>query len=76
MPREESISIQHASQQIIRTDPCQDAHRLDDVFRGVSATLTPSSPRQSQLGMYATFPVNDQDDFTGVRIKIDDDFVD
>src|SRR3989442_2442811 len=75
-PGEEPISIQNVGQQIIGTDPRQPARRLDDVLRRLRTILTPATSRQSQLGMGATLPVNDQDDFTGSRIDIDDDFVD
>ena len=74
-PREEPIPIQDVRQQIIRTDPRQYAHRFDDVLRRLRAVLTPSSSRQSQLGMDAALPVNHQNDFAGVGIDIHDDFV-
>jgi len=41
----------------------------------VRGTLPASSSRHSQFGMHAAFPVNDQDDLTGLGIGIDDDFV-
>ncbi len=47
-----------------------------DVLRRLGAILPTTSSREPQLGMDATFPVNDEDDFTRLRIHIDDDFVD
>jgi hypothetical protein len=41
----------------------------------VRGVLPASSPRQSQFGMNAAFPVNDQNDFTGLGIDVNDDFV-
>jgi hypothetical protein len=75
-PGYQTVPVKGDGQHIIRTDPRQRAHGSDDVFRGVCATLTPPSSRQSQLGMRPAFPMNDEDDFTGVRIDIDDDFLD
>ena len=72
---QEPISIQDVGQQIVGTDAGQSPHRLDDVRRRVRAILTPPASRQSQLRMDAAFPVNDENDFTGGRIGIDDDFV-
>jgi hypothetical protein len=74
-PREEPIPIQDVRQQIIRTDLRQHAHRFDDVLRRVRTTLTPPSSPQSQLRMDAAFPMDDQNDFAGVGIDINDDFV-
>ena len=41
----------------------------------VRTMLPASSSRQPQFGVDAAFPVNDQDDFTGIGIDIHDDFV-
>jgi hypothetical protein len=74
-PREKPIPIQYVRDQIVRADPRQYAYGIDDVLRRVRGTLSPSSSWHSQFGMHAAFPVNDQDDLTGVGIGIDDDFV-
>lgn len=71
----EPISIQDVREQIVRTNPCQHANRFDDVLRRVRGTLPASSSRHSQFGMHAAFPVNDQDDLTGLGIGIDENFV-
>ena len=75
-PGEEPISSQYIGQQIVWTDPRQPAHRLDDVLRRLRAVLAASTSGQSQFGMDAALPVNDQDDFIGSRVDIDDDFMD
>jgi hypothetical protein len=74
-PGEEPIPIQYVREQIVRTNPCQHAYRLDDVLRRVRGTLPASSSRHAQFGMNRAFPVNDQNDFTGLGIAIDNDFV-
>jgi hypothetical protein len=74
-PGEEPVPIQHVGQQIVGTNPRQHAYRIDDVLRRVRGRLPASSSRHSQLGMHAAFPVNDENDFTGLGIGIDDDFV-
>jgi hypothetical protein len=75
-PGHQTVPVKGNGQHIIRTDPRQCAYGFDDVFRRVGATLPPPSSRQSQLGMRPAFPMNDEDDFTGVWIDIDHDFVD
>jgi hypothetical protein len=72
---EQAIAIQNVGEQIIWTDSRQHAHGLDDVPRCVRATVSPASPRQAQLGMHPALPMNDQDNFAGLGIDIDDDFV-
>jgi hypothetical protein len=72
---EEPISIQYVRQQIVGTNPRQHAYRLDGVRRRVCGTLPASSSRYSQFGMNVAFPVNDQNDLTGISIDINDDFV-
>jgi hypothetical protein len=62
-------------EQIVRTDPRQYADRIDDVLRRVRGTLAASSSRHSQFGVHAAFPVDDQNDLTGLGIGIDGDFV-
>ena len=74
-PSEEPIPIQDVGQQIIGTNARQYVYRIDDVLRRVRGTLPASSSRHSQFGMHAAFPVNDQNDLTGLGIGIDDDFV-
>jgi len=74
-PGEESIPIQDVRQQIVRTNPRQHTYCIDDVLRRVRGTLPASSSRQSQFGMNAAFPVNDQNDLTSIGIAINDDFV-
>ena len=74
-PSEEPIPIQDVGQQIVGTNARQHAYRIDDVLRRVRGTLPASSSRHSQFGMHAAFPVNDQNDLTGLGIGIDDDFV-
>jgi hypothetical protein len=41
----------------------------------MGAILASFPTRQAQLGMHTTFPVNDQNEFTMIRIDIDHDFV-
>ena len=74
-PSEEPIPIQDVGEQIVGTNARQDAYGINDVLRRVRGTLPPSSSRHSQFGMHAAFPVNDQNDLTGLGIGIDDDFV-
>jgi hypothetical protein len=74
-PREEAIPVQDVRQQIVRTNPRQHADCLDDVLRRVRGVLPASTSRHSQFRMHAAFPVDDQNDLTGLGIGIDDDFV-
>ncbi len=46
------------------------------ILRSLGAILPTTSSRDAQLGMDATFPVNEEEDFTRLRIHVDDDFVD
>ncbi len=48
------------------------ANGFQNLGGGVRAVLAAPTSRQSQLGMDAASPVNDQDDFTGLRIYVDD----
>ena len=48
-------------------------HRFKGLDGGLGAVLTAPTARETQLGVYATFPVHNQDHFTGLRIDIDDD---
>ncbi len=54
------------------SDAREHAHGFQDLGRGLRAALAAPTSRQTQLGMDAAFPVNDQDDFTGLRIYVDD----
>jgi hypothetical protein len=72
---EEPIPIQDVGQQIVRTNACQHTNRIDDVLRCVRGTLPASSSRHAQFGMHVAFPVNDQNDLTGLGIGVDDNFV-
>jgi hypothetical protein len=74
-PGEEPIPIQDVRHEIVRTNPRQYAHGIDDVLRCVRGALSASSSRHSQFGVDAAFPVDDQNDLTGRGIGIDDDFV-
>ena len=73
-PGEEPIPIQDIRHEIVRTNPRQYTHGIDDVRRCVRGTLPASSSRHAQFGVHAACPVNDENDLTGRSIGIDDDF--
>ena len=76
MPRQQAAPVERIGHQIIRTDVRQGAHRLHDLRSGVGAILTAPPPRQAQFGMHAAFPMNHEEDFTRLRVDVDDHLLD
>jgi hypothetical protein len=66
------LAIESAGNDVIRAGLCEHSYCVDDLWRCLTAVLTPTAPRQAQLSMYAFLPVDDEYHFTGGAIHIDD----
>jgi hypothetical protein len=75
-PREQSVAIEHARDQLVRADPSKNANRLDDVLRRVMAILARATPSNAERRVNASLPVNHQDDLPRGGVNVDDDLVD
>jgi hypothetical protein len=73
---QEAIAVERARQDVIRANAGEYPNGRDQILRCLGAILPTTSSWDAYLGMDATLPVNKEDDFTRLRIHIDDDFVD
>jgi len=73
---EDRVAIEYTGDDIISADARQQSHTIDDLGRGLRVILTATTSRQTKLGVRATLPMNDQDDFPRLGINIGDYFVD
>src|SRR5580658_1018916 len=65
-------SVQGASDQVIGTDLGEGTYCLDDFRRGMPVALAASSTWETQLTMNAAPPMNQQHNFRGSLVDIDD----
>ena len=72
---DKAISIEDAGDQIIVGDQHEVADGGDDVRRGAVA-LAPAPPWQTQFGMDAAHPVDDENDLGGLSVDIGDNLAD
>ena len=75
MAREELVAVQNARNEIVIGDAHQQPDGGDYVGRGAVA-LAASSSRQTNLGVDATHPMNDENDLGRVVVDIGDDLLD
>jgi hypothetical protein len=73
--RQQAVAVERARQHVIGTNAGEHAHGLNQIFGSLSASLPTASSWDSQFGMDATVPVNEED-FAGSRIDVDDHFMD
>jgi transposase InsO family protein len=73
---EHAVPIQNTSDQIVRTDPRQHCHSINQGFRCLRVVLAAFSPRKVQFCMDSAFPVDDQDNLAARAVHINDHFFD
>jgi hypothetical protein len=73
--REQLAAVQNARNEIVIGDAHQQPDSSDDVGRGAIA-LAASSSRQTNLGVHAAHPMNDENDLGRVVVDIGDDLLD
>src|SRR4030095_3487554 len=74
-PSAKAIPIEECGNPVIGTYRSQNPHHLDCLHGGIVTVLASPAPAESELGVRASFPMEEQDDFACLGIDIGDDFL-
>jgi hypothetical protein len=74
-PRAKAIPIEECGNPLIATYRSQNPYHLDALHGGIIAVLATPTPADPELGVRASFPMEDQDNFACLGIDIGDDFL-